>query len=710
MGAACTGLSAPFGPARRKATPFVTRHSPLKTVMKSLLSFVLPFLIVGALHAQQSYTLTSPDGRTTVSVSADSTLTWAVQRDGVEVIAPSAIALSGRDMKSGKTFTFGLRPKVRSAQVTRVDASFATPVYKRAEVKDVYNLLLLTCKDDYVLEVRAYDDGVAYRWESRRLRPFYVTDERADFNFSADHAAVIPYMDDLRVGDRYSSPFESYYDDTTLSAMIPDSMSITPLAVSLDEGKRAAIFEAGLKDYPGLFLKQNPETRQGLVAELAPYPLEQAVTGRGRNATPTVRADYLARIDQPRRTFPWRVIVISDRDADLLDNDMAYRLAPECRLDDTSWIRPGKVAWDWWNSCNVTGVLFRAGMNTPTYKAFIDFAAENGLEYIIIDEGWSGTESLLTDLNPDIDLAEVIDYGKAKGVGVILWALWRNLTGGTDTCEGMDEVMEHYARMGAAGFKVDFFDRDDQVVVRSAWQVAACAARHHLVLDLHGFRPFGLQRAYPNVLNFEGVRGLEQCKWESYDQGRPVHDFPRNDVIIPYLRTLAGPMDYTPGAMMNANRMEFRTVYLHPMSQGTRVHQMAMYTAYEAPLQMLADSPSRYRLEQDCTDFIASVPTVWDETLALDGALGQYLLMARRSGDAWFIAALTDWTPRTLTLDLSFLPAGSYSAEVFADGVNAASVATDYRRQQDLTLTPADSLSLTLAPGGGWTARLTQQP
>ena len=683
------------------------RPAPGLTLCATLCLALLPFV---ALHAQQ-YTLTSPDGQLEVVVSSANSLCWSINHGGTEVIAPSEIALHGREIKSGKAFTFGENVKVKSSTTTQVRTSFKTPIYKKAEVNDAYNLLTLTCSGGYSLEVRAYDDGAAYRWVSTRSRPFYVMSETANLNFTTDHPAIIPYIDDLRNGERYSTPFESYYDDTTLLGMIPDSMSITPLAICLDGGKKAAIMEAGLEDYPGLFFKRNTALTQGagLVAEFAPYPLACAVTGRSLNLTPTLRADYIAVVNQPRRTFPWRVVVVSTRDADLANNDMAQRLAPACRLDDTTWIRPGKVAWDWWNSCNVTGVPFRAGMNTPTYKAFIDFATANGLEYIIIDEGWSGTESLLTDLNPDIDLPEVINYGKQHGIGVILWATWRNLTGGTTECEGMDEVMAHYAAMGVSGFKVDFFDRDDQVVVCSAEHVAACAARHHLVLDLHGFRAYGLQRTYPNVLNFEGVRGLEQCKWESFDHGRPVHDFPRNDLIIPFLRTLSGPMDYTPGAMMNANQMEFRTIYLHPMSQGTRVHQMAMYTVYEAPLQMLADSPSRYTLEQECTDFIAAVPTTFDQTLAIDGSLGQYLIIARQRGETWYIGAMTNWTARTLTLDLSFLPAGDYEAEIFSDGVNAPSVATDYHRELR-TLSSGESLTLNLAPGGGWTARLQRKP
>ena len=384
------------------------------------------------------------------------------------------------------------------------------------------------------------------------------------------------------------------------------------------------------------------------------------------------------------------------------------RLAPECRIADTSWIKPGKVAWDWWNTCNLTGVDFKAGMNTPTYKKYIDFAAENLLEYIIIDEGWSGKESLMEDISPEINLEELVAYGNQKGIGIILWASWRNLTGGGDISPAVEQVISHYAQMGIKGFKIDFFDRDDQLAISSTEQLAACAAKHHMLLDLHGLKPFGIQRAYPNILNFEGVKGLENSKWEPIVNGAPLHDFPRYDVTAPYLRQLAGPMDYTPGAMVNATRSLFRSVNDHPMSQGTRVHQMAMYTVFEAPLQMLADSPSKYMKEQECTDFIAKVPTTFDETIALDGKIAEYITIARRKGNTWFVGSMTNWTPRSCTIDLSFLSEGNYEAEIFADGINADREATDYKKEVRI-VTAKDKLNVQLAPGGGWTARITKK-
>lgn len=348
-------------------------------------------------------------------------------------------------------------------------------------------------------------------------------------------------------------------------------------------------------------------------------------------------------------------------------------------------------------------------MNTATYLYYIDFAAQNKLEYIIIDEGWSGSENLMEKLNPEIDLKRLIAYGQEKGVGIILWSSWRNLIGSNP--EGdlavTETVMKHYKDMGIKGFKVDFFDRDDQQAIASAYQIAEMAARHQLYLDLHGLKPFGIQRAYPNIFNFEGVKGLENSKWEPRVGNGPLHNQPRYDVSAPYLRMLAGPMDYTPGAMTNAMRNNFFGNNDNPMSQGTRVHQMAMYTTFEAPLQMLADSPTKYMQNQECTDFIAKVPTTFDETVALDGKLGEYTVVARRKGTTWYVAAMTDWTARDLTIDLSFLGSGQHQADIFADGVNAQKEASDYKHTKQ-AVTASDKLKVHLSSGGGWTAIITK--
>ncbi|RYE08783.1 MAG: Retaining alpha-galactosidase, partial [Sphingobacteriaceae bacterium] len=376
-------------------------------------------------------------------------------------------------------------------------------------------------------------------------------------------------------------------------------------------------------------------------------------------------------------------------------SDMVQKLASPSRIADIAWIKPGKVAWDWWNDWNISHVDFKAGINTETYKYYIDFASANKLEYVVLDEGWSSNVDL-NKISPNINLTELIAYGKQKNVGLILWSSWYALTRQTDA------AMAKFSQMGIKGFKIDFIDRDDQKMVKSLYEIAQKAANHHLLVDYHGmYKPGGIQRTFPNILNFEGVKGLENVKWG-------IENHPGYDVSIPFIRMLAGPLDYTPGAMRNANKENFRAVTGNPMSQGTRCHQLAMYTIFEAPLQMLADNPTMYKKEQESTDFIAAVPTTFDETVALDGQVGQFVSIARRKGTTWFAAAMTNWDARELTLDLSFLKDGNYKATIFEDGVNANHDATDYKKTV-VNLTAQDKITVKLASGGGWTARFEKQ-
>ena len=679
----------------------------MKTIMMSLLCL----MTLGV--AAADYEVSSPNGKVKVVVTAnDHAVRWSVTYDGRTVLLPSEINILLQ--QGNKTLGLGKVGKVVKKQI---QDSFATPFYKKSSVKDCYGQLLLYTNRQMTIEVRVYDDGAAYRLISGHAKPVVVKDEMVEYCFDADYQAFVPYINDNRGGERYCYSFESYYDEQPLSKMFADSLAITPMAVCLPQGIKAIVMDAGVENYPGMFLKGGRSSggeaaqrgamsnTQCLSAVFAPYPLAQEVGGFDRlNLVPTKRANYIAKLSG-RQSLPWRAVVITERDADILNCDMAQRLAPACRISDTSWIHPGKVAWDWWNNCNITGVDFPSGMNTNTYLYYIDFAAKNHLEYIIIDEGWSGKESLMSDLNADIDLPRLIAYGKDKGVGIILWSSWRNLIG-NDPLGGIticDQVMKHYADMGVKGFKVDFFDRDDQQAIASAYQIAECAARHRLLLDYHGLKPFGIQRAYPNIFNFEGVKGLENSKWEPRVGDGPLHDQPHYDVTAPYLRMLAGPMDYTPGAMSNAMKDSFFGNNDHPMSQGTRVHQMAMYTIFEAPLQMLADSPTKYMQNQECTDFIAQIPTTFDETVVLDGQLGRYMLLAHRKGAVWYLAAMTDWTPCDLSVDCSFLGPGQHHADIFADGVNATKEATDYRHVQQ-SVTASDRLAIHLSSGGGWTA------
>ena len=633
----------------------------LSIMTKSILAALLLSLAPWCSHAVD-VTLHSPGNKMNVTIHADKErMTWEVSQGETVVLTPSEIGINGH--------LAGMRVR-----------------WSRG------NSALLG-NSQFEVEFRADDDAAAYRITSRSRKPITVTDETAEFNFYGDYKAFVPYVNDNRAGERWCYSFESYYDEQLLSEMYSDSLAINPLAVRLPEGKLAVVLDACVVDYPGMFLLRHGS--HGLKGAFAPVALSEEVNGHARlNLVPTRRAGHIATISSDTE-MPWRVVTVVERDAYLLGIDLSHRFGPSCRLADTSWVKPGKVAWDWWNNTNLTGVDFRAGMNTSTYRYYIDFAQKNHLEYIIIDEGWSSEESLLEGLNPDIDLSVLLPYAKERGVGIILWSSWRN------SIRDTERVFKHYSDLGVAGFKVDFFDRDDQAVMQSAWQLAQCAARHHLLLDFHGFRPTGIQHAWPNIVNFEGVKGLENSKWEPRTSSGPVHDQPRYDVTIPYLRMLVGPLDYTPGAMQNATRDCFFGNNNHPMSQGTRAHQVAMYIMYDAPLQMLADSPSRYMKEQETTDYLSQLPTVFDEVVAIDGELGEYAVIAKRKGSTWYISAMTNWTPRDLSINLSMLSPGSHKAEIFADGVNADRDATDYKHSVS-TVNAGEHLKVHLAPGGGW--------
>jgi alpha-glucosidase len=487
----------------------------------------------------------------------------------------------------------------------------------------------------------------------------------------------------------YSSAFECDYVETPLSKFVKDSLAISPLLVDLGNGKKAAIIEADLEDYPGMFLTRNDQTQQGLKGAFAHYPKEERLGGyNNMNYMVTKREPYIAKTSGARN-FPWRAIIISESDKDLLNNDMMQKLAAPSRITDVSWIKPGKVAWDWWNDWNISKVDFKAGINTETYKYYIDFASKNNIEYVVLDEGWSEETDMLK-IAPSMDIEELISYGKQKNVDIILWASWYAIN------QVLDDAFSKYSQMGVKGFKIDFLDRDDQKMVKSIYNIAEKAASYKLLVDFHGmYKPTGIQRTFPNVVNFEGVKGLENVKWT------PNDDTPYYATCIPFIRMLAGPMDYTPGAMRNATKADFRPSNSMPVSQGTRCHQLGMYVVYEAPLQMMADSPTAYMKEQESTNFISKIPTTFDETVALDGKVGEYAAIARKKGDIWYVGGLTNWSSREMTVDLSFLDKGAYTAEIFKDGINGDKDPTDYKRET-IDVTNADKLEVNMVNGGGF--------
>lgn len=589
---------------------------------------VLLLLCVDSVSAKE-YRLQSPSGKITANIDCGDEMKYSVSYDGKEVLSKSPISITLSDGT-----VWGEKAKVSKAVRKSNESIVESPFGQSSQIIDSYNGLTLRMKGGWSVEFRAYDDGLAYRFASTQTKPFEIVAEQADFNFPADYTATVPYVrtgsdDDMQ--SQFFNSFENRYTVEKLSRLNPRRLAFLPLSVNAD-GVTVAITETDLNDYPGLYL-YNPDGTSSLKGKHAPYPTKTVDGGYNNiQSVVTETAPYIAKVNGPR-TFPWRILIMG-ADKDIAASNLSELLAEPSRIADISWIKPGKVAWDWWNDYNIIGVDFEAGHNTPTYKHYIDFAADNGIEYVILDDGWAaGKGEDLFVLNPEINLKEIISYAGKKDVGIILWAGYRAFE------RDLEKVCRHYSEMGVKGFKVDFEDRDDQLMTAFNHRAAETAAKYHLVLDLHGaYKPAGINRTWPNVLNMEGVNGLENMKWTELDR----FDIIQYDTELPFLRQVAGPVDYTQGAMVNAARHNFRPVNSQPMAPGTRSHQLALYMILYSPLNMLCDSPSNYRREQECTDFIASVPTVWDETKVLDGKLGEYIVTARRKGDDWYIGGITN--------------------------------------------------------------------
>ena len=649
-------------------------------------------MVISAFAAPKDYVLRSPDEKLLVTIETGNGISYTLKHDGDLLLDRSEI---GMYMTDGTVF--GGYLNVKKASTRTVSETIKAIMYKKAEIKDEFNELTLKFKD-FSLIFRAYDDGMAYRFVSHKEEAYNVDYETAEFNFAKDWnmwaAYVCQHTETLE--SQYYNSFENQYSYTPISEWNKDRLAFLPLMVEGPKGKKIVVTESDLFDYPGMYL-YNKDSGKKLTADFAPYPKEVRQGGHNNLQLEVQnRHPYIARCIGNDK-FPWRIVAVSEDDIQMADNDMVYRLArPADPASNWSWVKPGKVAWDWWNDWNIKGVDFKSGINNDTYKYYIDFASENGIEYVILDEGWSvNGEADLFQVVPEINLTELVRYAANRNVGLILWAGYWAFD------RDMEKVCKHYSSMGIKGFKVDFMDRDDQHMVQFHQRAAMTAAKYKMLVDFHGtYKPSGLNRTYPNVINYEGVHGLEQMKWSPENVDQVTYD-----VTVPYIRMMAGPMDYTQGAMRNASRGNYRPVNSEAMSQGTRCRQLAEYVVFESPLNMLCDSPSNYMKEKECLEFIAEIPTVWDETKGLCGEVGKYIAMARRNGSDWYVGAMTDWYDRGLTLDLSFLPEGNYTVVLYRDGVNADRVACDYRKET-INL-PADrQLKIKMAPGGGFAAKI----
>ena len=639
---------------------------------------------------EKKYVLSSPDGTLKVEISAGNELAYQVMHGNDTILSHSNIGLV---LENGTIV--GKTPRITGERRRKIKDNIESPFYRFKEFVATGNELDLKLKGGFGIIFRAYNEGVAYRFYTTQSSDIIIKEEQAEFNFKEDYTAYLPYTTNDK--KPMVMAYQNVYDITPLSKAQP---KLAFLPVTVDCGSvKLTLLESDLEAYPGMFV-QSQQGKYGLKGVFAPYPAKTDFYPWRKQEYVTETTDFISR-SRGSRSYPWRVLAITEKDTDMPVNNLVYALASPNRIGDTSWIKTGKVAWDWWNDWNLKGVPFKAGINMDTYKYYIDFASRNGLEFIVLDEGWYDPKSgdMLTVI-PELDLPELIAYGKSKGVEIVLWTVFNVLD------SQLEAACKKYADMGIKGFKVDFLDRDDQTAVEMVYRIAEMTARYKLTLDLHGiYKPTGINRTYPHIINFESVFGMEEVKWTDIKNNMPLYD-----VTFPYIRMMAGPVDYTPGAMRNATKADWRAMYYTPASMGTRCHQLAAYIVHDSPFTMLCDAPTNYLNEQECVDFIASLPVEVDSTFIASGELGKYIVTVRKKDVNWYIGGMTNWDERDVQLDFSFLPEGvSYTAVLFKDGVNANKQAEDYRKET-IRIDKDSRLTLHLASGGGFAMKLELCP
>lgn len=661
-----------------------------KKLCLAILSLLL--LIGNASFAakEKKYVLSSPDGTLKVEISAGNELAYQVMHGNDTILSHSNIGLV---LENGTIV--GKTPRITGERRRKIKDNIESPFYRFKEFVATGNELDLKLKGGFGIIFRAYNEGVAYRFYTTQSSDIIIKEEQAEFNFKEDYTAYLPYTTNDK--KPMAMAYQNVYDITPLSKAQP---KLAFLPVTVDCGSvKLTLLESDLEAYPGMFV-QSQQGKYGLKGVFAPYPAKTDFYPWRKQEYVTETTDFISR-SRGSRSYPWRVLAITEKDTDMPVNNLVYALASPNRIGDTSWIKTGKVAWDWWNDWNLKGVPFKAGINMDTYKYYIDFASRNGLEFIVLDEGWYDPKSgdMLTVI-PELDLPELIAYGKSKGVEIVLWTVFNVLD------SQLEAACKKYADMGIKGFKVDFLDRDDQTAVEMVYRIAEMTARYKLTLDLHGiYKPTGINRTYPHIINFESVFGMEEVKWTDIKNNMPFYD-----VTFPYIRMMAGPVDYTPGAMRNATKADWRAMYYTPASMGTRCHQLAAYIVHDSPFTMLCDAPTNYLNEQECVDFIASLPVEVDSTFIASGELGKYIVTVRKKDVNWYIGGMTNWDERDVQLDFSFLPEGmSYTAVLFKDGVNANKQAEDYRKET-IRIDKDSRLTLHLASGGGFAMKLELCP
>jgi alpha-glucosidase len=630
----------------------------------------------------ETYSVSSPSKETTIQIDVNNEISYSFEYNHQSIVTTSPISLTIND-----GVVLGHNPKVTNSE-TRVVSETITPLYGiRSEIPDHYSYLRLDFVGEYSLEVRVYDDGWGYRFLTAKEGDLTILNEGIEINLAQNFNVFVTQPSGE---DHWISSYEEYYDPVSVSEFGSTSYSLLPIVIDAGKGGKIGFTESDLHDYAAIQLTGDDTYPRRLTGIQPKYPVGLEPHGhRGWITAPTSREKYIAKT-QGKRSFPWRVFITAPNDAALLASDLVYRFAqPQDSDIDFSWVQPGKVAWDWWSNLNVTGVDFEVGFNTETFMYYINFAAAHGLEYINLDDSWYHDGDIMS-LVDDIDFDKLMAHAKRKNVKVVLWCVGRYLEA------KLDEALDQFEKWGIAGLKIDFFERDDQECIARLEHLVQETAKRKMTVNFHGVtKPTGLWRTYPNLLNREAVKGMEYNKFSQNGYVTPEHV-----VDVPFTRMLAGPMDFTPGALTNCPEASFRVVFDLPVSWGTRCQQLAMYVVYFGPVQMLSDSPSHYWEETDIMDFLSDVPTVWDETFPLDGKIGDFALVARRSGSTWYVGGLTDENAREVDIDFSFLGEGSYQADIYMDGANAHRNGIDFKRTA-MTVTKTSRMTFTMAPAGG---------
>lgn len=661
-------------------------------------TIVLAFIFLGFCYnlSAKKYELQSPDQKTKVIIDIGDEIYYSVLWQDIRVIEPSEIS-----MTIDENQVLGHNPKVKKIVTNFIDDKIYPPVReKRKEIIERCNEMEFSFAGNWSLIFRAYDDGISWRFSTDFKNEITVFNEEATFRFSRDDTIFIPLVtcDENSDGlDCFHSSYEEVYHKLPVSEVSKDSHGLLPILVYPGENRPGILIaEADLEDYPGMYLCGTGDGNPSLKGIFPGYPIEFREVGQEYTwMAVTKRDNYIARTKGIRK-YPWRIIVIAEDDKMLAGTDIVYRLSGECHLQDVGWITPGKSQSEWLIANNIYGVDFKSGWNTETYKYYIDFASKFGLRYVLFDAGWSKPQDVF-ELNPDMDMDYLAGYAKEKNVGLVLW------TSALAMEKQMDAALEQFSKWGIKGIMVDFMNRDDQPTINFLHKVAEKAAEKHIIVDFHGVsKPEGLHRKYPNVMTREGFIAYEYDKWSEILT-------PEYEVTIPFIRMVAGPMDYEPGAMQNAQRHDFRMIDQRPMSQGTRIHQMAMFVVYESPYAKMGGNPSDYLKEPEYTQFIVDIPTVWDETKILEGKVSDYIITMRKAenGD-FYVAGMTDWSLRKFTIDCSFLGEGEYTAVIYQDGINADRYASDYKRIE-MRVNKSTIMNIEMAPGGGWVGRFVKR-